>query len=335
MKLTFVIPVYNNAATLKDSVASLKSQDFSDWEAVIIDDGSSDSSSRLADALAAEDRRIRVFHQANGGVSVARNRGMDEARGDWVAWLDADDAYIPGALRRMSELIDANPGCQCLQFPYLEMQPDGSTEPRVPPAYSSYGGRSFTGSEAFDVLFARDGAESMNWQPWRFAYRRDSLPRFRTGKIHEDLDVLPLHLAGLTSVFIAKEPLYAYRPARADAATAAFSPRRVRDILEATDHVHAQLAKSGLPDKVRQGFASTLACNLFGYYLATPGFDEPDRSELLAAFAAHADWLRAIAWPPHTAWLKRLLMKTLGIRFTAVLINRLTSGRGLHLGRRS
>ena len=112
MKLTFVIPVYNNAATLLGSVASLKSQDFADWEAVIVDDGSSDSSPRLADDLAAEDRRIRVFHQANGGVSVARNRGMDAARGDRVAWLDADDAYIPGALRRMAELIDANPGCQ-------------------------------------------------------------------------------------------------------------------------------------------------------------------------------------------------------------------------------
>lgn len=332
MKLTFVIPVYNNAATLRDSVASLRSQDFTDWEAVVVDDGSVDSSLRLANALAAEDRRIRVVHQANGGVSVARNRGMDEARGDWVAWLDADDAYVPGALRRISELIDANPGCQCLQFPYLEMQEDGSTKPRIPPAYLSHGGRSFTGSEAFDVLFARDGAESMNWQPWRFAYRRDSLPRFHAGKIHEDLDALPLHLAGLSRVFIAKDPVYAYRPARADAATATFTPRRVRDILDVTGNVYAQLAKSDIPDKVKQGFASTLACNLFGFYIATPCFGEPDRSELLAAFAEHPDWLRAIAWPPCTAWLKRLLLNTLGVRFTAVLVSRLTSGHGLHLG---
>jgi len=335
MKITFVIPVYNNAATLRNAVASLQSQDFSDWDAVIIDDGSSDSSPIVADALAEEDRRIRVVHQANGGVSVARNRGMDEARGDWVAWLDADDAYIPGALRRMSELIDANPDCQCLQFPYLEMQPDGSTKPRIPPAYSLHGGRSFSGSEAFDVLFARDGAESMNWQPWRFAYRRDSLPRFRAGKIHEDLDALPLHLAGLAGVFISKDPLYAYLPARAGAATETFTPRRVRDILDVTANVYSQLAKSNLPDNVKRGFASTLACNLFGFYIATPGFDEPDRSELLAAFAAHSEWLRAIAWPPRTAWLKRLLLNTLGIRLTAAFINRLTSGRGLHTGSKS
>ena len=332
MKLSLVIPVYNNAATLRDSVASLQSQDFSDWEAVIVDDGSRDCSLHLANALAAEDRRIRVVHQANGGVSVARNRGMDEARGDWVAWLDADDAYMPSALRRMSELIDANPGCQCLQFPYLEMQVDGSTKPRIPPAYSSHGGRSFTGLEAFDVLFARDGAEGMNWQPWRFAYRRDSLPRFCAGKIHEDLDALPMHLAGLSSVFIAKDPIYAYRPARADAATATFTPRRVRDILDVTGKVYAQLATSNIPDKVKRGFASTLACNLFGFYIATPGFNEPDRSELLAAFTEHIDWLRAIAWPPRTAWLKRLLLNTLGVLLTAVRVSRITSGHGLHLG---
>jgi len=332
MKLSIIIPVYNNATTLRNTVASLLAQDFADWEAVIVDDGSTDSSPLLADALAGEDRRIRVIHQANGGVSVARNRGMDASHGDWIAWLDADDAFVPGALHRMVEIISANPECQCLQLPYLEIQPDGSTKPRIPPAYALHGGRAFSGMEAFDILFARDGADSMNWQPWRFAFRRDALPRFRVGKIHEDVDALPLHLAGLASVFIVREPLYAYRPARADAATVTFTPRRVRDILDATGNVYAQLEKSGLPEKVKRGFASTLACNLFGYYIATPGFDEPDRSELLAAFAAHPEWLRAIAWPPRTAWLKRLLLNTLGIRLTAVLVNRLTSGRGLHSG---
>jgi len=335
MKISFVIPVHNCEGHLRNAVASIQSQDFADWEAVVVDDGSTDATPALADALAGEDRRIRVVHQANGGVSAARNRGMDETRGDWIAWLDADDAYVPGALHRMAELADANPDCQCLHFPYQEIQPDGSTKPRIPPAYALHGGCAFPGPEAFDLLFARDGAESMNWQPWRFVYRRDALPRFRVGKIHEDVDVLPLHLAGLARVFIAKEPFYAYRPARAGAATETFTPRRVRDILDVTDNVYAQLAKSDLPDKVKQGFASTLACNLFGFYLATPGFDEPDRSELLAAFAAHPQWLRAIAWPPRTAWLKRLLLNAIGIRRTAVLVNRLTSGRGLHSGSKS
>jgi len=332
MKISFVIPVHNCADHLRNAIASIQSQDFADWEAVVVDDGSTDATPQIADDLARQDTRIRVLHQPNGGVSVARNRGLDEVRGDWIAWLDADDAYVPGALRRMAELVDANAGCNCLQFPYNTIQPDGALCPCVPPAYSEFGGQSYPGLEAFDILFARDGAASMNWQPWRFVYRRDTLPRFRVGKIHEDVDVLPLHLAGLARVFIAKDPLYAYRPARAGAATETFTPRRVRDILDVTDHVYAQLAKSGLPDKVKRGFASTLACNLFGFYLATPGFSEPDRSELLAAFAAHPKWLRAIAWPPRTAWLKRLLLRVLGVRLTARLVGRLTGYRGFHAG---
>ena len=332
MKMSVVIPVYNGEMHLADAVKCLQGQDFTDWEAVIVDDGSTDATPQIADGLARHDNRIRVLHQSNGGVSVARNHGLDEARGDWIVWLDADDAYVPGALRRIVDLTDSNADCNCLQFPYLEILPDGSLDPCVPPAYSAFGGKSYSGREAFDILFARKNVGGMNWQPWRFVYRHDSLPRFRTGVIHEDMDVLPLQLAGFERVYIAKEPLYAYLPARAGAATETFTPRRVRDILDVTAHVYAQLDAASLPAVVRRGFTSTLACNLFGFFLATPGFHEPDRTELLNAFAAHPEWLRAIDWPPRTAWLKRLLLRVLGVRLTARLVGRLTGYHGFHAG---
>ena len=332
MKMSVVIPVYNGEMHLADAVKCLQGQDFTDWEAVIVDDGSTDATPQIADGLARHDNRIRVLHQSNGGVSVARNHGLDEARGDWIVWLDADDAYVPGALRRIVDLTDSNADCNCLQFPYLEILPDGSLDPCVPPAYSAFGGKSYSGREAFDILFARKNVGGMNWQPWRFVYRHDSLPRFRTGVIHEDMDVLPLQPAGFERVYIAKEPLYAYLPARAGAATETFTPRRVRDILDVTAHVYAQLDAASLPAVVRRGFTSTLACNLFGFFLATPGFPEPDRTELLDAFAAHPEWLRAIDWPPRTAWLKRLLLRVLGVRLTARLVGRLTGYHGFHAG---
>ncbi len=332
MKLSIVIPVFNGESHLGDAIRCLQAQDFADWEAVVVDDGSTDGTPRLVDELARQDPRVRAVHQPNGGVSRARNRGLDEARGDWIVWLDADDSYVPGALRRIAELVDAHADCNCLQFPYQEIQPDGSLRPYVSAAYSEFGGSSYPGSEAFDILFARANVSGMNWQPWRFLYRRDSLPRFRDGVIHEDMDVLPLHLAGLDKVYIAREPLYAYLPARAGAATETFTPRRVRDVLDVTEHVYAQLDAAALPPAVKQGFRSTLACNLFGFYLATPGFAEPDRSELLDAFAARPGWLRAIAWPPRTAWLKRLLLRVLGIRLTARLVGKLTGYRGFHAG---
>ncbi len=334
MKFSIVIPAYNAETRLAAAVETLRAQDFTDWEAVIVDDGSTDATAAVAGELARRDDRIRVVRQPNGGVSVARNRGMDEARGDWIAWLDNDDAYVDGALERVAAITDAHSDCSCLQFPYFETQADGSLVRCGSPAYSRAGGREYSGLEAFDILFARKNLCGLNWQPWRFVYRRSALPRFRKGVIHEDVDVLPLHMARLERVFIASEPFYAYLPAAEGAATAAFTPRRVRDIFDVTEHVYGDLARAALPPAMERGFKSNLACNLFGYYLATPGFAEPDRSELLDAFVKHAEWLRAIDWPPRTAWLKRLMLRVPGVRMTAIIVGALTRYRGLHSGKR-
>lgn len=333
MKFSVIIPVYNGEGHLRGAVETLLSQDFADFEVVIVDDGSTDATLALGRSLAAEDSRIRVVHQENGGVSVARNRGMDEARGEWIAWLDADDAYAPGALRRIAEIADAHAGCSCLQFPYLEIQPDGLRQAVIPPAYSIYGDREHSGVEAFDVLYARLNVSGLNWQPWRFVFRRDSLPRFRAGVIHEDMDVLPLHMAKFPKVFISKEAFYEYLPAREGAATAVVTPNAVRDIMDVTAHVYGDLGSSGLSEDLRRGFRSTLAVNLFGYYLASAGFAKAERDELLGEFAAHRDWLLAIEWPVRTAWLKRLLIRVLGVRGAARLVGWLTSYRGWHGGR--
>lgn len=330
MKISVVIPVYNGEGHLANAVKSLQDGTCGDWEAVIVDDGSTDGTLRIAEELAAKDGRIRVVHQANGGVSSARNRGMDESRGDWIAWLDADDAYVPNAIETIARLASANSGCNCLQFPYNEMLADGGFSARVPKAYREAGGRTHSGKEAFTALYAKNGQAGLHWQPWRFVFRRDSLPRFRNGVIHEDLDVLPLFMYSLDKVYIATEPLYVYRPAREGAATASFSPKRVKDIIDVTSHVYSRMAELKMDEAVEKAFKSTLACNLFGFYLAAPGFQEPDRSETLALFAEHREWLSAIAEPPRTAWIKRLAIRMLGVRGAASLLWRLSARRGMH-----
>lgn len=331
MTFTVVMPAYNVEAFLPESLANLRAQSFTDWEAVVVDDGSTDGTLARAREIAAVDPRIRVVSQPNGGVSRARNRGLAEAKGDWIIWLDADDAYVDGALDRIASLIAEHPDCACLQFPYLALDPEtGSRTPCVPRAYSEFGGRSYSGAEAFELLYSRRGVAGQNWQPWRFAYRRDVLPRFRDGVIHEDVDVLPLHMSALERVFIARDPLYIYRLAHAGATTATFTPRRVRDILGVVDHLSDELNRTSLPASSVRGFRSMIAFNLFGYFLASAGFPDPDRTELLAAFAARRAWLLAISWPPRTAWLKRLLLRVLGVRLTGRLIGWLTSYHGFH-----
>jgi teichuronic acid biosynthesis glycosyltransferase TuaG len=100
-RVSVITPVWNAEATLGQTVASVQAQSFADWEMLIVDDGSTDASLALARALAAQDPRIRVLAQeANAGAAAARNRGIREAAGRFIAFLDADDLWRPEKLAR-------------------------------------------------------------------------------------------------------------------------------------------------------------------------------------------------------------------------------------------
>jgi glycosyltransferase involved in cell wall biosynthesis len=91
MKISVIVPVYNTAQFLPHCIDSILSQNFSDFELLLIDDGSTDGSGQICDSYAEKDNRIRVFHKENGGVSSARNMGLDNAQGEWINFVDSDD----------------------------------------------------------------------------------------------------------------------------------------------------------------------------------------------------------------------------------------------------
>ena len=93
--ISVIIPVFNVELFLQSCLESVKAQTLKDFEAILVDDGSSDSSGAICDAYARADNRFRVVHQPNQGVSAARNRGLDLAKGDYVYFVDAADAMRP------------------------------------------------------------------------------------------------------------------------------------------------------------------------------------------------------------------------------------------------
>lgn len=105
--VSVIIPCYNQGRFLPDAVASVRGQTFSDWDCVIVDDGSTDETATVADVLAAGDHRIRVVHQANRGLPGARNEGLRVARGRYIQFLDADDLLDPDKLRRQVSVLSA------------------------------------------------------------------------------------------------------------------------------------------------------------------------------------------------------------------------------------
>lgn len=107
MDTTFsiIIPVYNVAPYLRECLDSILSQSFTDWEAICVDDGSTDSSGAILDEYAVKDRRFKIVHKKNGGVSVARNVALDAATGAYVVFVDADDVILRDWLKVFHEVI--------------------------------------------------------------------------------------------------------------------------------------------------------------------------------------------------------------------------------------
>lgn len=103
--LSIIIPVYNVSNYLRNCIESIISQDYSDFECILVDDGSTDESGLICDEYAMIDRRIRVFHKENGGVSSARNLGLDNSSGEWVYFVDSDDQVLSGGLQTMVDCI--------------------------------------------------------------------------------------------------------------------------------------------------------------------------------------------------------------------------------------
>lgn len=119
--MSIIVPVYNVERYLEECVESVLSQTYSDFELLLIDDGSTDGSGVLCDKLSERDTRIRVIHKQNGGSSSARNYGIDEANGEWVVFLDADDKWSNAdGLGRLCEYA-ATYNLDVLRFEYQSM----------------------------------------------------------------------------------------------------------------------------------------------------------------------------------------------------------------------
>lgn len=201
MLLSVIVPVYNAEKYLKRCLDSILAQKYTDFELLLIDDGSTDESGRICDEYAEKDSRIRVFHKVNGGVSSARNRGLDNARGEWISFVDSDDS--------VSELYLYNLLSHCanvdLVISYAEFVYSDSTRRR-----ESYSSRMI--SNNFDDLFVENDL-SWHTSPWSKLFKKklcDDL-RFVEGMhIGEDLVFLYSYMLRCGKIYVSNDTDYFY-----------------------------------------------------------------------------------------------------------------------------
>ena len=162
MEISIIIPVYNKSEYLDKCFESIFRQDFEGFEVVAVDDGSTDGSGPLCDQWAAKEPRLHVLHTENQGVTAARRHGWEESRGRYVMFIDADDEFLPGALRTMHDAIERS-GADEVIAPFRTMQ--GVASPVVHEGFVSM------------APLIRDIITSKNRFPvlWSIIFRREKL----------------------------------------------------------------------------------------------------------------------------------------------------------------
>lgn len=225
-QISVIVPVYKVEAYLGRCVDSILRQTFQDFELILVDDGSPDSCGALCEEYAAKDSRIHVIHQENGGLSAARNSGIDYAlqkgESQWLAFVDSDDWVAPEFLQRLYAAVQ-DTGCRISVCGFFKTS--GEEIPGSEEAFPLVMGA----EEYYCTSEIHEGVTMVAWNKLYHVSLFESL-RYPQGKLHEDefTSYLAVYQAGQAAVL--PEPLYAYYQNPAGIMGSQWSPRRMHSL---------------------------------------------------------------------------------------------------------
>lgn len=134
-KVSIITPCFNAARYIAETLESVLAQSYSDWELIVVDDGSTDESVRIIGDFCALDKRVNMIRQSNRGSSAARNSGIRRAKGRYIALLDADDVWDPDFLSsQIAFMKDQNAICVCCAYRHIDAESREIQHPTVPKA---------------------------------------------------------------------------------------------------------------------------------------------------------------------------------------------------------
>ena len=202
MTFSIIVPIYNVAAYLSQCLESLKTQDYTDFEVICVNDGSTDCSREILSEWESQFPQMKVIDRENGGLSAARNTGLETASGDYVVFVDSDDWVEPTMLSRLAE--EAH-GEDMICFACRKSD-SGATDTLIPEQNDGWNYYNRHALEHHEVPFVC---------VWQRCYRREFLEennlRFREGILHEDNEFTPRACLKSKRVKVIPDVLYNYR----------------------------------------------------------------------------------------------------------------------------
>lgn len=237
--VSIIVPAYNVGAYLEQCLDSIKAQTFTDWECIVVDDGSTDGSDEICERYAAEDSRFRVIHQTNGGLSAARNTGIAEAKADKISFVDSDDWISLDMIATLSDLIDRYDADIAQILMWREFTNGHHISRRI-------------GKE---IVLDRLGAltellydtKLPSYACGKMFRRNVMVAPFPVGKVFEDIYTVTSWVAAANRVVLSPKPCYHYRQRKGSIMNSNYIRNR-------TDHAKAwqhriQILRSLYPDE--------------------------------------------------------------------------------------
>lgn len=243
-KISIIVPVYNCEKYISNCINSILEQSFKDFELILVDDGSSDRSFEICESFAKKDNRVRAIHQPNSGVSRARNRGLDEAKGEYIGFVDGDDCVDKEMYKRLyKNLADNNADISICGIVNYFVKKDGTTEKVRQSQVDGFW--IFSGEQALkEALQSR--LYSVN--PVNKLFKRELFDKLRypEGKISEDAFLIPVVISKAGKVVDDSKPMYYYLRRENSITTSNFSDRDW-DVVEAYKN-HLDMVSEKFPN---------------------------------------------------------------------------------------
>lgn len=236
--ISVIVPVYQMESYLEECVDSILAQTYPHFQLLLIDDGSRDAGPALCDAYAARDARVEVIHQQNKGLSGARNTGLDHARGEYIAHIDADDSVEPDYLETLLGLClshQAKIAC-CNHLIYWE---GGKQKLRFP---QEGGERFLSRREAFEGVLYHSIPDVSTWGKLFHRSVFDGL-RYPEGRVYEDSARIAETLSAADGLAYTPRPLYRYRIREDSISRAVFNESKM-DFIHAVEHMTGLIAQA-------------------------------------------------------------------------------------------
>lgn len=225
--LSVIVPVYNVEETIEKCVSSILDQPFRDLELILVDDGSPDRSGEMCDEIAKKDSRVVVVHKANGGLSSARNAGLDIARGRFISFVDSDDWVSSDFFSGNISLLESYKNIDMVITNVQKVYDNKTSDPLRSIPEGTYVGKKACSEVIFSSSFTSLCMGIYRKRVW------DTL-RFTAGILFEDSDISPDLARRINGIYVSPYGVYYYLQRTGSIMNSQWSVKKIRDYLNAT-----------------------------------------------------------------------------------------------------